>query len=124
MGIEYEMNSASNFKLFGFATGSYKCVCKKCAKEFMGDKRAIICLECAIEEVELYYQKASISHNDLKQVIPADATNLEVFAVKESKDSPTGLQAFVGFKVNGNFGFVQIPFVDHPLNHYYHKEND
>jgi hypothetical protein len=40
------------FRLFGFATGSYFCTCKVCKKEFMGDKRAIQCLSCAIVHAE------------------------------------------------------------------------
>lgn len=33
--------------LAGYAPGDYMCVCVRCEKQFMGDKRAIICLECA-----------------------------------------------------------------------------
>jgi hypothetical protein len=64
----------------------------------------------------------SDSLNEKKTV--ASTKSFRYPSFKESKDSPTGLQAFVGFKVNGNFSFVQIPFVDHPLNHYYHRKND
>jgi len=47
--IEYQDYSVSNFKLNGFATGAYQCHCSSCKKKFIGDKRSIICLECAIQ---------------------------------------------------------------------------
>jgi hypothetical protein len=50
--IEYGLNSASNFRLLNFATGSYNCICLICHKEFIGDKRACQCLSCALKQVE------------------------------------------------------------------------
>jgi len=118
MEIEY------NFRLFGFATGSYVNNCIECSKEFIGDKRAIICLECAIKKANELYKKVE-SYNNLKGIIPPNATNLEVFAVKESNDSPTELQAFIGFNnEKGAYGFIQVPFIDHPLNFYNKKGNN
>lgn len=123
MKIEYDFGSVSNFKLLGFATGKYKCICACCNKEFMGDKRSTMCLECAIAEVDRIGKEFSkiCINNNLKENFPANATNLEVFAVKKSKDSPTGLQAFLGFYVNDNFNYIQVPFLDHPLNDYNSK---
>ncbi len=43
--------------------------------------------------------------------IPADAFNLEVFAIKKSEVD--GLQAYIGFKIpNGNFHYVQVPYTE------------
>ena len=51
--IEYHVGSVSGkFKLLGFATGYYSCRCSECEKEFIGDKRASMCLECAIDKAE------------------------------------------------------------------------
>ena len=51
--IEYHVGSVSGkFKLLGFATGAYSCRCSTCEKEFIGDKRASMCLECAIDKAE------------------------------------------------------------------------
>ena len=51
--IEYHVGSVSGkFRLLGFATGSYSCTCSTCEKEFIGDKRASMCLECAIDRAE------------------------------------------------------------------------
>ncbi len=50
--IEYGLDSVSNFRLLNFATGSYTCKCIVCGKEFMGDKRAVQCLDCACKMVE------------------------------------------------------------------------
>lgn len=52
--------------------------------------------------------------NTFKYGIPKNAT---VFAVKETLDSPTGLQAYIGYKTkNNDFHFEQIPFEDSPKN--------
>lgn len=121
MDIEYRLDFVHNFRLLGFATGSYINTCIKCSKEFTGDKRATICLECAIKKANELYKQVE-SYNNLKGIIPPNATNLEVFAVKESNDSPTGLQAFIGFNnEKGVYGFIQVPFIDHPLNSYNKK---
>lgn len=50
--IEYGLNYAQNFRLFNFATGSYNCTCIYCKKNFIGDKRAVQCLSCAIKQAE------------------------------------------------------------------------
>ena len=50
--VTYAINAAFNFKILGFATGSYNCTCSDCKEQFIGDKRAFQCLECAIEQVE------------------------------------------------------------------------
>ena len=45
--------------------------------------------------------------------LPMDAQNIEVFAIKDSEDSPTGKQAFIGFKLsNGNFHYISVPFTE------------
>jgi hypothetical protein len=45
--------------------------------------------------------------------IPNNAHSLEVFSIKDSKYSPTGKQAFIGFKIpNGNFHFVGVPYTE------------
>ncbi len=51
--------------------------------------------------------------NDKKVLceIPSDATNLEVFAIKNNKTN--GSEAFIGFKIaNGNFHFISVPFTE------------
>lgn len=50
--ITYGTNSASNFRIGGYATGDYRCICRRCKKEFGGDKRSSRCLKCAIEETQ------------------------------------------------------------------------
>jgi len=50
--MKYDLNGVSDFKLFGFVTGNYNCKCLKCRKDFIGDKRAVQCLECAINQAE------------------------------------------------------------------------
>ena len=51
----------------------------------------------------------------MEQLIPKDAHSFEVFAIKDSKDSPTGKEAFIGFKLsNGDFHFISVPFTEPP----------
>jgi hypothetical protein len=40
------------FRLGGYATGDYLCTCLGCGGGFVGDKRALSCLPCAVERVE------------------------------------------------------------------------
>jgi len=50
-----------------------------------------------------------VSNNE----IPNDAHSFEVFAIKNSEESPTGKQAFIGFKLdNGNFHFIGVPYTE------------
>jgi len=49
----------------------------------------------------------------IEKLIPDDAHSFEVFAIKECSDSPTGKQAFIGFKLsNGDFHFIGVPFTE------------
>ena len=52
--------------------------------------------------------------NKQKEIsIPSDAKNLEVFSIKETVNSPTGKEAYIGYKSNnGNFNFVSVPFTE------------
>ena len=46
-------------------------------------------------------------------LIPIDAHSFEVFAIKDSEESPTGKQAFIGFKLpNNDFHFIGVPFTE------------
>jgi Zn finger protein HypA/HybF involved in hydrogenase expression len=51
--IKYENNMVGNFRLYGFATGSYHNECSSCGKQFIGDKHSVQCLECAIKHAEI-----------------------------------------------------------------------
>jgi len=42
----------NNFRLGSFATGDYLHKCIHCKEEFMGDKRAVTCLKCSLEDVD------------------------------------------------------------------------
>lgn len=45
--------------------------------------------------------------------ITNDAHSFEVFAIKDSQDSPSGKQAFIGFKIdNGDFHFIAVPYTE------------
>jgi len=50
--IVYGLNTVGNFRLLNFATGGYSCKCCVCGKGFIGDKRAVMCLACALKAVE------------------------------------------------------------------------
>jgi len=50
--VTYAIDCAFNFRILAFATGAYNCTCSICGIKFIGDKRAVQCLECAIKLVE------------------------------------------------------------------------
>lgn len=51
--------------------------------------------------------------------IPAEAHSLEVFAIKDSESSPTGKEAYIGYKLaNGDFHFIHVPYTE-PFNSQY-----
>lgn len=59
-----------------------------------------------------YYE---IDGNTLESisVLPIDAYALEVFAIKDSNDSPIGKEAYIGYKIeNGNFHFINVPYTE------------
>lgn len=48
---------------------------------------------------------------DKEPLIPLDAKDFEVFAIKDTEDG--GKQAFIGFKLsNGNFHYIGVPFTE------------
>ena len=69
--ITYSENSASNFRILSFATGEYYCICSKCGKNFLGDKRSRHCLECTI----LYINK-KIESDKVSSQLLEDAAEL------------------------------------------------
>jgi hypothetical protein len=60
--MEYALGAVADFKLFGFATGSYSCKCN-CGVEFIGDKRSSMCLGCAIKKAEFLSDEPPTIHN-------------------------------------------------------------
>jgi len=47
------------------------------------------------------------------QVFPINAHSFEVFAIKDCEQSPTGKEAYIGYKLeNGNFCFTSVPFTE------------
>ena len=56
-------------------------------------------------------QKTTRIMTKKQPLIPSDAHSFEVFAIKDCDESPTGKQAFVGFKIsNGDFHFIGVPY--------------
>jgi hypothetical protein len=57
--------------------------------------------------------KIKTMKRDKNSLIPSDAHSLEVFAIKDCEESPTGKQAFIGYKIsNGNFHFIGVPYTE------------
>jgi hypothetical protein len=68
-------------------------------------------LPCELQEQ--IYKLIKESTKDKNSLIPSDAHSLEVFAIKDCDESPTGKQAFIGFKIsNGDFHFIQVPYTE------------
>jgi hypothetical protein len=67
--ITYAIDCAWNFKVGGFATGAYNCECTVCKERFIGDKRAIQCLGCAINTIESKLQSAAPLNKQSKSLL-------------------------------------------------------
>jgi hypothetical protein len=58
-------------------------------------------------------EEVEIVSKEEQQLIPIDAHSFEVFAIKDCEESPTGKQAFIGFKIsNGDFHFIGVPYTE------------
>lgn len=68
-----EIKRVKDFRIGLFATGHYLCTCTKCNSHFEGDKRAMVCLDCIIEE----YNNLQLENTQLK-------IDIEAFVKKES----------------------------------------
>ena len=60
--ITYRLDAVKNFRLLNFATGSYSCTCSICGDHFIGDKRAVMCLGCAIKAAEEKFTSNNIDY--------------------------------------------------------------
>lgn len=49
---QYREKQKENLKPFGYAEGGYICRCHICKEQFIGDKRAITCKQCALENIK------------------------------------------------------------------------
>lgn len=61
--MEYKIGAVYDFKLFGFATGEYQCLCSICNRTFFGDKRSSMCLGCAIKRAESLAKQPHPAHD-------------------------------------------------------------
>jgi len=59
------MSKLSNF---GFAHGNYSCKCTQCDKDFIGDKRAFVCADCA-SEAQLNQEKRDLLDEAEKRLL-------------------------------------------------------
>ena len=61
------------------------------------------------ERLKLWYNSSELETCP----IPRDAHSLQVFSVKNSVNSITGKEAYIGYKLaNGNFHFIQVPYTE------------
>lgn len=64
-------------------------------------------------EEEVVYRCSNSSSFIEEPLVPQGASSFEVFAIKNNESSPTGKEAFIGFKIpNGNFHFIGVPFTE------------
>ena len=63
--------------------------------------------------ISKYGEIATIKMKQEQSLIPSDAHSFEVFAIKDCEESPTGKQAFIGFKItNGDFHFIGVTYTE------------
>lgn len=86
-GIVYGCDYVKNFRLFGYATGAYLNKCPICKKEFMGDKHAVMCLECAIKLAEEpKIEKTQEEKIDVKTIIQKEVEKHRGELIQDSLD--------------------------------------
>ena len=61
------------FRLGGYATGNYTDMCILCGSQFIGDKRAINCLECAARYASELIDKLHIQIANLEETMALTA---------------------------------------------------
>ena len=63
-----EMTEVSNnaWPLAGYAPGNYLCICRDCAGQFEGDKRAFRCIECAANTLRIRAEAAEQQVRDMR----------------------------------------------------------
>lgn len=57
------------YPILGFAPGFYTCSCTFCKKDFMGDKRAVMCETCAINKLNESHDNLLQENYKLKSII-------------------------------------------------------
>jgi hypothetical protein len=80
--MTYGLNGVDNFRIGGFATGSYSCKCKRCGIEYIGDKRSFYCLECEIGSYNRMMKEIGLL-NEIKDII--NSTNYSASKYKKIK---------------------------------------
>lgn len=72
--------------------------------------------QALIMEKEQIKQAQQVSAVSGSLPLPIDAHSIEVFAIKDSENSPTGKEAFIGYKLKtGCFHFISVPYSGNDL---------
>lgn len=89
----------------GYAPGGYSCRCRDCQTEFIGDKRATQCVECAVsglwqlyedtlaDVARLHHEKMDGLYPDHNIVFRAKLSEARASAIEESAQICEGLAA-------------------------------
>lgn len=67
-----DLEGVKPWPLFGYAPGNYMCECVICNQAFVGDKRAVHCLECAARAVNA----AALSPSPVPAPLPGSGWKL------------------------------------------------
>jgi len=85
---------AQPWPLVGYAPGGYMCKCAICEAQFEGDKRAVMCLDCAASavntELEHLRERVAVMGKALEEI----ALTAQMASVAGNTDE--GLQAIYG----------------------------
>jgi hypothetical protein len=74
-----------------------------------------------LSQVVAFYEGARWQAERSQMIVPPDATNIEVFAIKPDENGK--LFAYIGYKIsNGNFEFNVVPFTEPQAERMYSEE--
>lgn len=88
---EEPKQEAKLYPFYYYAKGNYSCNCAVCKQDFQGDKRATMCLECAIKQhhIEIDFAYSEISrlkgeNERLKSDLGIAVSQLEILQLQQS----------------------------------------
>jgi hypothetical protein len=75
-----------------------------------------------LSQVVAFYMGAKWQAERSQKIVPSDAYNIEVFAIKPDENGK--LFAYIGYKIsNGNFEFNVVPFTEPQAERMYSEED-
>jgi hypothetical protein len=90
-------------------------------KETIEEAAERLIINPTLEDKQVFKEGAKWQSERSQMIVPPDATNIEVFAIKPDENGK--LFAYIGYKIsNGNFEFSVVPFTESNPERMYSEE--